>query len=90
MPDSDTYLFHSNALQMGSPRASEGSVLITMACLHSELRPTIARQTITLKLPAPVPQIPVTHLGRAISFSESRMGFMLDCILAAVLPLDCC
>ena len=30
------------------------------------------------KLPAPVPQIPVSDLGRAISFYESRLGFALD------------
>jgi predicted lactoylglutathione lyase len=31
-----------------------------------------------VKLPAPVPQIPVSDLGRAISFYQSRLGFALD------------
>jgi catechol 2,3-dioxygenase-like lactoylglutathione lyase family enzyme len=31
-----------------------------------------------MKLPAPVPQIPVSDLGRAISFYQSRLGFALD------------
>ncbi|HEY4247056.1 MAG TPA: VOC family protein [Lacunisphaera sp.] len=31
-----------------------------------------------MKLPAPVPQIPVSDLGRAISFYQSRLGFTLD------------
>lgn len=30
------------------------------------------------KLPAPVPQIPVSDLERAISFYQSRLGFALD------------
>jgi catechol 2,3-dioxygenase-like lactoylglutathione lyase family enzyme len=30
------------------------------------------------RLPAPVPQIPVSDLGRAISFYQSRLGFALD------------
>ncbi|HVU16649.1 MAG TPA: VOC family protein [Candidatus Didemnitutus sp.] len=30
------------------------------------------------KLPPPVPQIPVSDLGRAISYYQSRMGFTLD------------
>ncbi len=30
------------------------------------------------KLPAPVPQIPVSNLARAISFYQSRLGFALD------------
>jgi len=30
------------------------------------------------KLPAPVPQIPVRDLARAISFYETRLGFHLD------------
>jgi len=30
------------------------------------------------KLPPPVPQIPVSDLGRAISFYQSRLGFVLD------------
>lgn len=32
----------------------------------------------SIKLPAPVPQIPVSDLGRAISFYQSRLGFALD------------
>jgi len=32
----------------------------------------------TTRLPAPVPQIPVSDLGRAISFYESKLGFALD------------
>ena len=32
----------------------------------------------TAKLPPPVPQIPVSDLGRAISFYQSRLGFVLD------------
>jgi catechol 2,3-dioxygenase-like lactoylglutathione lyase family enzyme len=31
-----------------------------------------------MKLPAPVPQIPVSDLERAISFYHSRLGFVLD------------
>jgi predicted enzyme related to lactoylglutathione lyase len=31
-----------------------------------------------MKLPAPVPQIPVSDLGRAIAFYQSRLGFALD------------
>jgi hypothetical protein len=31
-----------------------------------------------LKLPTPVPQVPVEDLGRAIEFYQSRMGFSLD------------
>lgn len=31
-----------------------------------------------VKLPAPVPQIPVSDLGRAISFYQTRLGFALD------------
>jgi catechol 2,3-dioxygenase-like lactoylglutathione lyase family enzyme len=32
----------------------------------------------TLRFPAPVPQIPVSDLDLAISFYESRLGFTLD------------
>lgn len=32
----------------------------------------------TTKLPAPVPQIPVSDLAGAISFYRSRLGFALD------------
>src|SRR5262245_25460556 len=32
----------------------------------------------TTKLPAPVPQIPVRDLERAISFYQTRLGFALD------------
>jgi hypothetical protein len=31
-----------------------------------------------MRLPSPVPQIPVSDLGRAISFYQSRLGFTLD------------
>jgi len=31
-----------------------------------------------IKLPSPVPQIPVRDLDRAISFYQSRLGFVLD------------
>jgi predicted lactoylglutathione lyase len=31
-----------------------------------------------MKLPTPVPKIPVSNLGRAISFYESKLGFSLD------------
>jgi catechol 2,3-dioxygenase-like lactoylglutathione lyase family enzyme len=30
------------------------------------------------KLPAPVPQVPVSNLGRSIEFYRSRLGFVLD------------
>ena len=32
----------------------------------------------SIKLPTPVPQVPVSDLGRAISFYQSRLGFSLD------------
>src|SRR3954447_18858181 len=31
-----------------------------------------------MKLPPPIPQIPVSDLARAISFYRSRLGFTLD------------
>jgi uncharacterized glyoxalase superfamily protein PhnB len=35
-------------------------------------------QKVSVKLPPPIPQVPVSDLGRAISFYQSRLGFSLD------------
>jgi predicted lactoylglutathione lyase len=42
------------------------------------MKAALTGQKLSARFPAPVPQIPVKDLERAISFYQSRLGFSLD------------